>query len=128
LTLVDGVARSCADILHTNFRWACSRSVAWWYGVVAAFWIAVGTGLTYVYEALPPILFLLSAGFFGGIAMAIYCPLTLLINVRFLPQTARRGPLRVAVLAAISVFYVTFAVAAVWNVIAVVRAGNLPSG
>jgi hypothetical protein len=128
LTLVDGVARSCADILHTNFRWARSRPVAWWYGVVAALWMAVGTGLTYAYEALPPILFLLSAGFFGGIAMAIYCPLTLLINVRFLPRAARPSPLRVAVLAAISIFYIAFAIAAVWNVIAVVRAGNLPSG
>ena len=121
VTLVDGVARSCADILHTNFRWARSRPVSWWYGIVAALWIVVGTGLTYVYEALPPILFLLSAGFFGGIAMAIYCPLTLFINLRFLPPAIRPGRVRIAILAAISLFYAAFAVAAVWNVVTILR-------
>ncbi len=127
LTLVDGVARSCADILHTNFAWARARPVAWWYGVVAALWIVVGIGLTYLYEALPPILFLLSAGFFGGIAMAIYCPLTLAINLRFLPPAVRPGRVRIALLVAISAFYTVFAVAAVWNVVAVISAGTLPS-
>jgi hypothetical protein len=127
LTLVDGVARSCADILHTNFAWARARPLGWWYGVVAAAWIAAGVGLTYLYEALPPILFLLSAGFFGGIAMAIYCPLTLVINLRFLPPAARPGRTSIVVLAGISVFYAVFAIAAAWNVAAVIRAGALPS-
>jgi hypothetical protein len=102
--------------------------VAWWYGVVAAGWIVIGTALTYVYEALPPILFLLSAGFFGGIAMAIYCPLTLLVNLRLLPPAARPGPLRITILAGTSLFYAAFAVAAAWNVAAIVRAGALPTG
>jgi hypothetical protein len=84
-------------------------------------------GLTYLYEALPPILFLLSAGFFGGIAMAIYCPLTLVINLRFLPPAARPGRTSIVVLAGISVFYAVFAIAAAWNVAAVIRAGALPS-
>jgi len=128
LTLVDGVARSCADIVHTSFPWARSRPVSWWYGVVAAAWIVIGIGLTYLYEALPPILFLLSAGFFGGIAMAIYCPLTLLVNLRLLPPAIRPGRLRVAVLAVISVFYAAFAAAAAYNVVSVARAGTLPSG
>lgn len=128
LTLVDGVARSCADILHTNFRWTRARPVAWWYGIVATGWIVVGTALTYLYEALPPILFLLSAGFFGGIAMAIYCPLTLVINLRFLPPAARPGRLRIAILSAISLFYMVFAAAAAWNIVAVARGGGLPQG
>jgi Mn2+/Fe2+ NRAMP family transporter len=128
LTLVDGVARSCADILHTNFPSARSRSLSVWYGRIAAFWIVVGVGLTYLYERLPPILFLLSAGFFGGIAMAVYCPLTLLINLRFLPPAARPGRIRVAILGLVSLFYAAFAVAAVWNVVAIARAGGLPDG
>jgi hypothetical protein len=122
LTLVDGVARSCADILHTNFPRARGRSLSSWYGRIAAFWIVAGTGLTYLYESLPPIMFLLGAGFFGGIAMAIYCPLTLLINLRFLPPAARPGRIRVVILAGISLFYVTFAVAAVWNVVTILTA------
>jgi hypothetical protein len=119
-----GGGRSCADILHTSFPRARSRPVSVWYGRIAAFWIVVGIGLTYLYEQLPPILFLLSAGFFGGIAMAIYCPLTLLLNLRFLPPAARPGPMRVAVLALISLFYAAFAITAVWNVAAIVRAGG----
>ncbi len=125
LTLVDGVARSCADILHTNFPSARSRSLSVWYGRIAAFWIVVGVGLTYLYEQLPPIVFLLSAGFFGGIAMAIYCPLTLIINLRFLPPAARPGPIRVTILGLVSLFYVAFAVVAVWNVLVLARAGGL---
>ena len=91
---------------------------------MAALTVIVGVGLTYLYERLPTIVFLLSAGFFGGIAMAIYCPLTLLINLRFLPAAARPGPIRVTILALVSLFYAAFAVAAVWNVVAIARAGG----
>jgi hypothetical protein len=125
LTLVDGVARSCADILHTNYRWARARPVSQWYGVVAALWIVAGIALTYLYEGLPPIVFLLSAGFFGGIAMAIYCPLMLIVNLRLLPPAARPGPLRVTLIAAIGLFYIGFAVAAAENVISALGAGTL---
>ena len=57
--------------------------------------------------------FLLGAGFFGGIAMAVYAPLTLLINWRYLPPPFRPTNFRVAVLAAVSIFYVAFAVVAI---------------
>lgn len=110
LTLVDGVARSIADIVHSAFPSARDRSHSWWYAVSAWGWMAAGTGLTFVWEALPAWMFLLSAGFFGGIAMAVYCPLTLVANVRLLPGPLRPSPFRRAVLAAISFFYGAFAV------------------
>ena len=113
LTLVDGVARSLADIVHTNYAWARRRSLGWWYGLVAALWILLGIVLTYLYEQIPTILFLLSAGFFGGIAMAIYAPLTLLMNRRLLPAFCRPGRAASGLLALVSLFYVAFAVAAV---------------
>jgi Mn2+/Fe2+ NRAMP family transporter len=113
LTLVDGVARSCADILHTNFRWARRAHVSTWYARIAVAWIGIGILLTYLYEAIPPIVFLLSAGFFGGIAMAIYAPLTIWINIRYLPAPFRPSRLRIAILTLVSAFYVTFALAAV---------------
>jgi hypothetical protein len=112
LTLVDGVARSCADILHTNFRWARRTHLSTWYARIALGWIGAGILLTYVYESIPPIVFLLSAGFFGGIAMAIYAPLTMLINWRHLPAPFRPTKLRLAVLALVSTFYIAFAVVA----------------
>ncbi len=117
LTLIDGVARSCADILHTNFRWARRAHVSTWYGGVAAAWIAIGMLLTYLYETIPPILFLLSAGFFGGIAMAVYAPLTILINRRYLPPPFRPSALRTAIMVGVSGFYLIFAVAAATMVI-----------
>jgi hypothetical protein len=112
LTLVDGVARSCADILHTNFAWARRAGVGTWYTRVAMAWILIGIGLTYLYEAIPPIVFLLSAGFFGGIAMAVYAPLLMLINWRYLPASCRPSPARMVILTAVSGFYVCFAVVA----------------
>lgn len=119
LTLIDGVARSCADILKGSFAWARDRSISELYGAVAIIWMAVGIALTYAYESIPPFLFLLSAGFFGGIAMAVYAPLTLWINLRLLPAPFRPSALRVAILVAVSVMYVAFAIAATANVIQV---------
>jgi hypothetical protein len=113
LTLVDGVARSCADILHTNFAWARRWTLSTLYARIAAGWIAAGIVLTYVYESLPAILFLMGAGFFGGIAMALYTPLTLFINLRHLPPAQRPSRLRVGAMLLLSVFYGVFAVAAV---------------
>jgi hypothetical protein len=117
LTIIDGVARSCTDILQGTFAWARRRSTSELYALVAALWILVGIALTYAYESIPPFLFLLSAGFFGGIAMAVYAPLTLWINLRLLPAPFRPGPLRVAVLAVISFVYVAFAIVATINLI-----------
>ena len=55
----------------------------------------------------------LIAGFFGGIAMAVYCPLTIAVNLRLLPPPMRPGPVRIALLGAISAFYAAFAVVSV---------------
>jgi Mn2+/Fe2+ NRAMP family transporter len=113
LTLVDGVARSIADIVHTAYPAARARSTSWWYGVSAATWMVLGCLLTWLWERLPAFVFLLSAGFFGGIAMAIYCPLTLLVNHRLLPPALRPGRAWLVVLAAVSAFYAAFAVVSV---------------
>jgi hypothetical protein len=118
LTLVDGVARSIADIVHTAYPAARVHSTSWWYGVTAAVWMATGCVLTWLWQSLPAFLFLLSAGFFGGIAMAIYCPLTLAVNLRLLPPPMRPGAVRIVLLGAISVFYGAFAV---WSVVNLVQ-------
>lgn len=117
LTLVDGVSRSCADIIHTNFAWARRWPLSTWYARIAAGWIVAGIVLTYLYESLPAILFLMGAGFFGGIAMAIYTPLTLFINLRHLPPAMRPSRLRVAIMVVLSIFYGIFAIVAVIQVL-----------
>ena len=117
LTLLDGVARSCTDILQGAFGWARDFETSRVYAAIALGWMTVGIGLTYAYEAIPPFLFLLSAGFFGGIAMAVYAPLTLWINLRLLPKPFRPGRVRIAILTVISTLYILFAIAATANLL-----------
>ena len=117
LTLIDGVARSGADILTTNYAWARHKPEEWWYALIAVVWIIAGTFLTYLYESLPPILFLMGSAFFGGIAMAIYTPLSLVLNRKFLPISVRPGPIKTILLLCVSGFYVIFAVFSITRLI-----------
>lgn len=115
LALVDGVARSLADIVYTNFKGAQRREVSWWYLLFAATWIVAGCAITYVMEAkgISELSFLLNASYMGGFAMAIYVPLTLYINRRYLPKAARPGWLCTLMMVVASLVYVGFAVACV---------------
>lgn len=111
LTLVDGVSRSVSDIIHTNFAAARSRPLGFWYAVVAAAWILLGCFLSYVLETSTRAQsFLFLTGFSGGIAMAIYCPLTIVLNRRFLPPSARPGRWMTAFMGVASLFYMGYAV------------------
>lgn len=114
LTLVDGVSRSLADIIHTNFPAARSRPLGFWYAVTAIAWIVLGCLLTYVLETSTRAQsFLFLTGFSGGIAMALYCPLTLLMNRRFLPRSARPGWFMTALMIGVSAFYIGYAASSV---------------
>lgn len=118
LTLVDGVSRSIADIIYTNFRGARRRELSWWYLLTAAAWIVVGCWITYLMERrhVTELGFLFNAAYMGGFAMAVYVPLTLYLNLRMLPRSARPGPLNVAMMTVASLVYVGFAVAClVWE-------------
>jgi hypothetical protein len=119
LTLVDGVSRSIADIIHTNFRWARSRPIGVWYARIAIAWIALGCLLTFVLETSTRAQgFLFLTGFSGGIAMAIYCPLTMLMNRRFLPESVRPGRLMMTLMTVVSLFYIGYAVYSVYTLAA----------
>ncbi|MFP6599942.1 MAG: hypothetical protein VB852_05870 [Deltaproteobacteria bacterium] len=74
------------------------------------------TAVAWDWSHLLPFVFLLPAGFFGGIAMACYCPLLLVANRRLLPAQYRPSPLAQTLLAAVGLFYLVFAVASVWVV------------
>ena len=116
LTLLDGVSRSLADLLSTNYLWARRRGPKTCYRWVAVSWMIAGTALTWAWSSLPPFVFLLSAGFFGGIAMACYCPLLLRTNTVLLPEACRPSLPSRMLLGAVSVFYITFALASLWVV------------
>ncbi len=115
LALVDGVSRSIADIVYTNFKGARKRDQSWWYLLVAAVWIVAGCVITYVMEqrGVSELGFLFNAAYIGGFAMALYVPLTLYINHRYLPKVARPGGVCTVMMVIGSLVYITFAVACV---------------
>lgn len=119
LALVDGVSRSMADILYTNFRAARRRDVGWWYLVMAGTWIVGGCIITYIMEkkGVSELGFLFNAAYMGGFAMAVYVPLTLYVNHRFLPRAVRPGRWCTVMMLVASLVYVGFAVSCiVWEI------------
>ena len=119
LALVDGVARSIADIVYTNFKGAQKRELSWWYLLVAGSWIVAGCLITFVMEqkGVSELGFLFNAAYMGGFAMAIYVPLTLYINYRFLPKLAKPGGLCTVMMIIASLVYLGFAILSiVWEI------------
>jgi Mn2+/Fe2+ NRAMP family transporter len=112
LTLVDGCARSIADIVYFNIPAAQKRDVSWWYLLVAGAWIVVGTGLTWMLENYVKDLgFLFNAALVGGFAMAVYVPLLLYMNRHLLPRSARPGAVSSLFMVVATLVYVGFAAA-----------------
>ena len=119
LALVDGVARSIADIVYTNFKAARRRELSWWYMVIAMSWMVIGCVITAVLEYWKlseggELGVLFSAAYMGGFAMAIYVPLTLYMNLKFLPKSARPGWASITMNGIASVLYVGFAGFCLW--------------
>ncbi len=118
LALIDGVSRSIADILSTNFAFAKKRDTSWWYVLVAAVWMIAGCAITFVMEArgVSELGFLFNAAYIGGFAMAIYVPLLLICNRKFLPKSAQPKTVSTIMMVIASVVYVAFAVAClIWE-------------
>ena len=119
LALVDGVGRSIADIVHTNFKGAQKRDVSWWYLLVTGTWIVAGCLITFVMEKMgvSELGFLFNAAYMGGFAMAIYVPLTLYINHRYLPKVARPGRICTVMMIIASLVYIGFAISSIiWEI------------
>ena len=119
LALVDGVSRSVSDIVYTNFKGARKRTLSWWYMLIAGIWIIAGCLITFVMEQMgvSELGFLFNAAYMGGFAMALYVPLTLYINRRFLPKFARPGGICTTMMILASLVYVGFAVSSIiWEI------------
>ena len=112
LAVVDGVARSIADILYTNFKWAHRHQLSSWYMWIALAWIISGCVITFVMERWQQkeLGVLFNAAYMGGFAMALYVPLTLYINLRYLPRSARPGPVCITMMVVASLVYLGFAI------------------
>lgn len=119
LALVDGVSRSISDIVYTNFKGAKKRSLSWWYLLIAGIWIVAGCVITFVMEQLKvsELGFLFNAAYMGGFAMAIYVPLTLYMNRKFLPSFAKPKAISTIMMLIASAVYIGFAISSIiWEI------------
>ncbi len=120
LAIVDGVARTFSDILHVNFEWARRLPLAKWYVLIAGGYLVVGAMMALV-KSIPAFIMLNFNACVGGLAMAIYVPLTLYVNLKHLPKAARPGAASILFMLAASALYITFAV---WFTVYMVRSAG----
>ena len=81
--------------------------------------MVAGCVITFVMEqyGITDLGFLLNAAYMGGFAMAVYVPLTLYMNHRYLPKPIRPKLFATSLMGVASLIYVGFAVASiVWEV------------
>jgi len=119
LALLDGVGRSISDIVYTNFKGAQKRELSWWYLLIVGIWIVAGCVITFVMERLnvSGLGFLFSAAYMGGFAMALYVPLTLYMNWRFLPKFAKPKTISTVMMFIASAVYIGFAISSIiWEI------------
>ena len=86
--------------------------------VIALGWIAVGIAITFVIEwwqLSGQLGVLFNAAYMGGFAMAVYVPLMLYMNLRYLPKSARPQPLSIVMMSLASAIYVGFAAYCLWT-------------
>ena len=81
--------------------------------------ITFGIGATMVLEAfnITALGFIFNAALLGGFSMAVYVPLTLYVNLKHLPPSARPKPLNIAMMSIASLVYISFALYTGWDVI-----------
>ncbi len=115
LAIIDGMARTISDMIYVNFPRAQKRSLSFWYMFFAGAWIVVGCALAVL--EIPPLMLFIANACFAGLAMAVYCPLTLVINHRFLPDGVRPGLISTLFLTIASLVYISFVVYAIGTVI-----------
>ena len=112
LAIIDGVARTLSDLLYVHFPSAQRRSLSWWYGIIAALWVVFGS--LFALLRVPPLISLITSSCLSAVAMAIYVPMTLLINHRFLPKEARPGGWSTLMMVWATLLYASAAAVYLW--------------
>ena len=119
LVAVDGGARVWAYIARSCFRFGRHVDQARLYLPFAVGFMLAGTASTWFFEryAVTGLGFIFNAALLGGFSMAMYVPLMLYLNLRYLPVSARPGPVCIAMMLAASGVYGSFAVYSLWTAI-----------
>ena len=119
LVAVDGGARVWAYIARSCFRFGQHVDQARLYLPFAVGFMLAGTASTWFFEryAVTGLGFIFNAALLGGFSMAMYVPLMLYLNLRYLPVSARPGPVCIAMMLVASGVYGSFAVYSLWTAI-----------
>ena len=119
LVILDGVSRTFADIIFMNVKKARSREVGWWYMIFCGGWMVLGCFLTFIMErvGVTDLGFIFNAAYVGGFTMAIYVPLILYLNLKYLPKSVKPGVTAITMMGIASVVYIGFAISSIiWEI------------
>lgn len=116
LTVVDGGARTMADILHTSLP-ACRHipQNRLYFGTAIGVMV-IGVISTWFLDRynISALGFIFTSALISGFAMAIYTPLLLVINMTQLPKSARPRLINIAMMAIATAVYGSFALYTAW--------------
>ncbi len=111
LAFVDGGARVCADLLHTNYARFRKIPQSKLYVRFAIGGMLLGIVSTFLFEKLlTGFDVILYNALINGVAMAVYVPVTLYINFKYLPKSVRPGPINVVFVSAAAAVYISFTI------------------
>jgi Mn2+/Fe2+ NRAMP family transporter len=113
LAASDGGYRLWTDLLHTNFRFARRWAANQWYLFLALTLMTISTFSTWVLETFPEVSaldFFFYNAVLNGFAMAVYVPLILVLNFKYLPPSMRPKPLNVVMVLVGAATYGSFAI------------------
>lgn len=112
LAISDGTYRIWTDMLHTNFAFARRLTAGQWYFALAAALGPIGVFSIWFFEnyGVGVLDFFFVNAALNGCAMAVWVPLVLYMNLRFLPRSARPGGINIVAVSLAALFYLSFAV------------------
>jgi len=108
---VDGGSRIFADLLHTNFKFGKWFRLEQWYMILVGSTMVIGTASVAYFEnyGTSGLDFLFISALMGGFAMAVYVPLLLYMNLKYLPKSAKPGVINIFFMLIASAMYIGFA-------------------
>ncbi|MFA6094516.1 MAG: Nramp family divalent metal transporter [Candidatus Paceibacterota bacterium] len=113
-TVFDALTRMVTDIIHTNSRVGPLVKMFHWLEPISVHHLYYGLMTCFILVAAilvpfnQPLGFLLISSVLGGVTMAIYTPILLYANNRFLPRYARPSIFMSCMLGLTAMFYIYF--------------------
>ena len=123
---VDGGSRIFADLLHTNFKFGRWLKLEQWYLVLVGTTMAIGVFSVWFFGKydIAGLDFLFISALMSGFVMALYVPMVLYMNLRYLPESARPGWINIFFMVLASAMYIAFAGYTIYSKAAEVVAGQ----